>query len=224
MPVQRWRLTFARTPDAPDLTQREQLASWEVAIAAAGLRSDALEAPRLMLALPGQTGLTADAEVADLFLPERRTSADVRDRLESAMPPGTRLVRLHDVWLGEAALPGLVVAADYRVEVGPDEARDALADAVGRFLAAADVPRTKLRGDRAIEGNLRPYVLDLHQMGAGALWMRLRVDPTAGSARPEEVVTALGALAGRRFDVGRRHRERIWLKGDAMTAPNLPYG
>ena len=76
MPVQRWRLTFARTPDAPDQTQREQVAAWEATLEAAGLRVEgAGEQPKLMLALPAQTGLTADSELADLLLPTRRAAA-----------------------------------------------------------------------------------------------------------------------------------------------------
>jgi hypothetical protein len=44
--------------------------------------------------------------------------------------------------------------------------------------------------------------------------MRLRFDPAAGTGRPEEVVQALAALAGRPLTATRRHRERLWLKGD----------
>src|SRR4051794_28135533 len=107
MPVQRWRLTFSRAPIDHELNQREQLAAWDAMVEAAGLRKpDGAEQPKLALALPGLARLIADRELADLLLPERRTASDVRGRIGAYMPSGTALVDLHDVWLGEPALPG----------------------------------------------------------------------------------------------------------------------
>src|SRR5690349_15497071 len=147
MPVQRFRLTFARDPDAPDLNQREQLAAWSALLVATGLTApDDPEPARLVMAAPIPTGLTCDAELADLFLPVRRTSADVRERLTDAMPAGHRLVDLYDVWLGEPALPAALTAADYRVEVsagGQPPDSTGLSDAVARVLAATTVERTR---------------------------------------------------------------------------------
>jgi len=213
MPVQRWRLTVARGPDAPDLSQRDQQAAWSAALLASGLAHGGEPEPaRLAHAAPIPNGLTADAEILDLFLPVRRTAADVRERIGAAMPEGYRLVGLHDVWLGEPALPAVLEAADYRVRVTADgEPPDAVAlrDAVARLLAAVHLDRA---GRRA--GNLRPLVDDVRVGPDGALWMRLRFDPALGTGRPEEVVAALASFSGQPLIAATRHRERLWLRGE----------
>ena len=230
MTPQRWRLILARTVDAPDLGSRDLLAAWAAALEEAGLRDPAAaESVRLVPGAPISTGLTGDAELADLYLPERRTAADVRARMEAHLPAGYRRVDLHDGWPGEAPLPGLVVAGDYRVEVGvaataatepvvaPDRA--ALREAVAAFLAAGRIERTRSRPERVGAANLRPLVADIRVVSDGELWMRLRFDPAQGTGRPDEVVTALGVLAGQAWVAVRRHRERLWLKGDEPSPP-----
>lgn len=215
MPVQRWRLTFARGPDAPDLTQREQAAAWAAALEAAGL-SDACgsEPARLMPAAAIPNGLTSDAELADLLLPIRRTAADVRERLTSAMPAGNRLVELYDVWVGEPALPALVEAADYRVTLdAPDVSDAALSAALERVLAATALERARAKAGAA-SANLRPLIAGVRILSDGSLRMRLRFDPALGTGRPEEVVAALADILGRPLQIASRHRERLWLRGE----------
>lgn len=222
MPAQRWRLTFGRTADAGDGGQREQLAEWGSALEAAGLRDPAAaEQPKLTFAAPMPAGLTADRELADLFLPRRWTVGDLRPRLRAHMPAGHPLRDLHDVWLGEPPLPGLVVAGDYRVDVrpalGPGPTSVDLAGAVATLLAMTTIERTKNRPDRPVSGNLRPLVMDLRCIIGAELWMRLRFDPILGTGRPEEIVEAIGTLAGQPLTAARRHRERLWLKGEEMA-------
>ncbi len=219
MPAQRWRLTYARGADTPDLQQREQQAAWAAAIEAAGLRGDAAKGPKLVPAAPIASGLTADAELADLFLPLRWRSVDVRERLGEAMPAGLKLIGLHDVWLGEPSLPGMVTAGDYRVDLAPDEAGaiasdDVLEVGVRAVLASPSIERVRARADRPAVGDLRPLILDVRVLGDGRLWMRLRIDPTLGIGRPEEVVAAIGTSVGRLLATGARHRERLWLRGE----------
>jgi hypothetical protein len=211
MPIQRFRLTYARGPDAPPLNQRDQQAAWADALQAAGLSGmGGDEAARLTPAAPIPIGLTGDAELADLFLPVRRTAADLRALLVAAMPTGHRLVDLHDVWLGEPALPAVVVGADYRVTVAVDDRpvdQAALAAGVAALLATTTIARP--RG-----GNLRPLIEDVRVRSGGVLAMQLRIDPSAGSGRPEEVVAALATLTGLPLELVARHRERLRLRGD----------
>jgi radical SAM-linked protein len=211
MPVQRFRLTYARGPDAPHLNQRDQQAAWADALATAGLAVAAMPEPaKLVPAAPIPVGVTCDHELADLFLPTRRTAADVRERLERAMPAGHRLVDLHDVWLGAPALPAMVAAVDYVVEVAddggvPDPAL--LSAGVAAVLAASVV-------DRARGGNLRPLIQDLRVDERGTLRMRLTIDANTGTGRPEDVVAAIAARTGHALEITRRHRERLWLRDE----------
>jgi len=233
MAAQRWRLILARSADAPDLGQREQIAAWNDTLVAAGLRtSSPADQTRFVPGLPIPLGLTSDWEPADLLIPDRHTSHDVRARFGSHLPTGYRLVDLHDVWIGEPPLPGLVVAADYILDVGlaPDvsgqpvtsPATPDLASAVERLLAAPTLQRTRSRPDRQDGGNLRPLIMDVRALSGGRLWMRLRIDPALGTGRPEEVVAALRTIGDTPFIVVRRHRQRVWLRGEDQTpAPTL---
>jgi radical SAM-linked protein len=220
MPVQRWRLIYARGPNAPDLPQREQQTVWTDALLAAGLPGEGSAAPKFVPAAPIALGLTADAELADFFLSERRTSVDVRERLLAVMPVGMTLVGLHDVWLGEPALPGLVVAGDYRVTLvraddGPIGA-EALLPAIRELLAATSIARPRGRPDRTSAGDLRPLIHDVQLRDDGRLWLRLRFDPALGTGRPEEVVSALGGILGQPLATIKKHRERLWLRGEEL--------
>src|SRR5262245_23711291 len=118
MVVQRWRLTWARTAEAADRAPRELAEAWHRVVDALSTRmsgGEAAERPRLIHAAPLPIGMTASAELSDLLLAERWTIAGLRPLLGAALPAGHRLIGLHDVWLGEPSLPGVVLAADYRV-------------------------------------------------------------------------------------------------------------
>lgn len=231
MPAQRWRLILARSAEAPDLGQRELGLAWEAALVSGGLRDPiAPDPPRVVSGVPVPMGMTGDREPADLFLPHRLAITDVRARLGTHLPQGYRLVDLHDVWLGEAALPGRVVAADYLVDLGvaPGPAGhpkamvppDVLRIASDVVLAAITVERSRNRpdrSDRSAAGNLRPLILDIRPRTADQVWMRLRFDPAMGTGRPDDVVAALAQRAGIALMVRHLHRERVWLKGEEMA-------
>ncbi|MEO8468762.1 MAG: DUF2344 domain-containing protein [Chloroflexota bacterium] len=193
-PRQRWRLVYARLPSAPQLAQRDQGAAWEAGLRASGLPVVGLEAmpprPRIAFAAPLGVGLPAERELADLLLSERLPVAIVRDALEAHLPDGHQLVELLDVWLGEAALPGQVIAADYRadVRVGAEVARAsamltpgaeaaaaladasaALADAARRLLLEPSLLRTRDKGGLPVAYDLRPLLTDISVIeGAGS--------------------------------------------------------
>ena len=114
------------------------------------------------------------------------------------MPEGYTLLDVHDVWLGEAALPGQVAASVYRAtfEAGTvDGAR--LGRACREILAEPTLPRERPKGQATVRYDLRPFLerLDVDDRGP-ALRMTLRHDPERGIGRPEEVLAALGERLG----------------------------
>ena len=165
--------------------------------------------PKLVFAAPLQLGMLAEHELADLFLAERLTAPDLRDRLAVGMPHGYRVVGLHDVWVGAPAIAPQLVAADYRMTLLNVEGVE-LEEAAGRLMAAERLPRERRREARSISYDLRPLLLDLHLRSADVaalppdaatapatgLWMRLRHSQDLGSGRPEEVVAALAGELG----------------------------
>jgi hypothetical protein len=217
MPAQRWRLTFARAADSPDAPQRDQATVWEPLLDALAVPA---ERARLIPGAPLPVGMSADRELVDLLVPRRWTIGPLRDEIDAATPPDHRLLDLHDVWLGEASLPSLVVAGDYRVTLAPPAgegtvvSRADLDAAIRATLSASNVARTRQKGGRSVVDNLRPLIVDIRTIDAGCLWMRLRFDPALGTGRPEDVVDALAAALGRPLTIGRRHRERLWLRGE----------
>ncbi|MBF8289437.1 MAG: hypothetical protein HW391_405 [Chloroflexi bacterium] len=236
---QRWRVTYRRRSDAPRLPQREQLAAWEVAIAVSGLPLAGLDLanrrPRLVFAAPLAEGVGAERELLDLFLVSRLSVAEVRVRLLGSLPAGHDLVEVHDVWLGEPALSGQVVAADYRLSIetadGAEPDRSALESACERLLAASTLPAARDKGGRSVPYDLRPLiadvtVLDLRLTGAGeppigsepptGLQLRIRTlfDPARGVGRPDEVLAALSGMTGEPLVAPVTVRERLILARD----------
>jgi hypothetical protein len=224
MHVQRWRLTFARASSAADLAPREQAAAWDATLAAAA--GDATGAgpadrPRFVPAAPLSTGMSADRELTDLLLARRLRMPDLRETLVDTLPDGHRLVDLHDVWVGEPSLPSQLVAGDYLV--GLDGPTTGLDGTVAALLRASSVPRRRQKGDSVVTDDQRPLIIDVRVVAPDCLWMRLRFDPVLGTGRPEDVIHALGELAGTDLAPVRRHRERLWLRDElAVHGDELP--
>lgn len=225
---QRWRLTVQRRADAPALPSKELLAAWEAGFAGCGLPIAGLELPaarpRIVFGAPLPAGMAADRELLDVFLTERLAVAEVREALAGALPPGHVLLDIHDVWLGEQALPGQVVAADYRVRVaasdGPPLERASLQAACDELTRAPALPRTRDKGGRAIAYDLRPLFAGasasaVEADGRATLRIRTRFDPERGVGRPEEVVAAIGEALARSLEVLEIVRERVLLVGEA---------
>jgi len=286
VPPQRWRLTLRRDA-ASDVVQRDLQHAWDATLRDAGLLpwppewlapappasppaaslGPRLTQPKVVVAAPLPLRMTADRELVDLYLPQSILLHEARRRLEPALPPGHHLVDLHDVWFGAPALPGMVVAADYRVEVNvipidsassthpPSRApapgnADDIGGAIEAILAAANVPRGRVAEGRGAV-NLRSLIIaiwsvDEHdwanehvaaraQLPPGRqalaepdvttteLWMRLRLDSSVGSGRPDDIVDAIAARTGQPLTIVRQHRERLWLRDDpGCPAPAIP--
>jgi radical SAM-linked protein len=229
-PRQRWRLVVARTADAPDRSQRETAAAWEAAIVAAGLpvasTAGTTSRPRVAFGAPLPAGMAADAELIDIVLVERRTAWQVREALGPLVPPGWRLIELHDVWLAGPALAGQVAAADYRIELGPAGGEggvhpDRIQAACQMLLAARRVPRVRRKGEGTVAYDLRPLVAHVEVADAGPplrVRARTRFHPELGTGRPEEVVAALGELIGTELEAVSTVREGLVLVDD-LEAP-----
>jgi radical SAM-linked protein len=169
--------------------------SWAAILAASGLpvATDASGRGKVVPAAPLPLGIAGEREVVDAYLAERLPIAAVRAAVAAAVPAGWSLVDLHDVWIGAAAAPAAVVAAQYRV-VAAGAARWEVEGAVLALLAASALPRERRREKKVASYDLRPLLLALDVRssdGAGVtLGMRLRHGPEA-VGRPEEVVAAL---------------------------------
>jgi radical SAM-linked protein len=228
-PRQRWRLVVGRAADAPALAQRELNDSWLGAIEAAGIplaRSEGATAkPRLSFGAPLPGSMAAEGELIDLVLTARWPAWRLREALEPLLPEGWRLIRLEDVWLGGPPLAGRVGAADYRIELdraGPID-RPALARACATLLSSRHVPRQRTKGDRVVDYDLRPLVIDVRVTDDDPpmLIARTRFHPELGTGRPEEVVGALETILGGPVGIAGIVRQRLLLV-DELESGDLP--
>ncbi len=161
---QRWRLVFRRDEPAMYLSHLDAIHSWERALRRGSIPMAMSEGfnprPKLVFAAPLQLGMLAEHELADLFLAERLTAPDLRDRLAACLPLGYVATDLFDVWAGEPALAPQLAAADYRL-ILLGAIPEQVAGAVERLLAAVSLPRERQREARTIKYDLRPLVMGL---------------------------------------------------------------
>ena len=188
---------------------------------------------RVQFAAPLPTGMTADAELIDILLPGRLAMPQLRSIVESNLPIGHRLVDSHDIWMASASLPSLVIGAEYRAAVSGVPADD-LRAAIARLFAAVEIARPGRDPGRPA-ANLRPLVETLVARAPNHAWpggdapppdaailqMRLRVDASLGSGRPEQVVEALAAF-GAPLTLHDVHREAFCLKAEPRPVAPQP--
>ena len=201
--MQRWCVAFRRRQDAPTLPQRDALDAWEASIRASGLpyvaASSGGSRPKLSFGIPVGGGLEARRDLVEFTLTQRLPVWRVREALGRALPPGHDLVDLHDVWLGEPALPARVVAAEYEARLLPNTDVAQVQAAVGQLLAAESLPRARERGDRTTSYDLRPFVIAAQLVEndeRSVLRFSLRHDPERGLGRYEEFLAELASRAG----------------------------
>ena len=201
--------------DAPPLQQRELLAAWQDGLAGCGLPFVPPDRPRLSFAAPLPVGMRAERELVDVLLSDRRPIDEVRGAIDGALPEGHELIELHDVWLGEPALPGQTAAADYRIELEGKPEGAVLGDAAISLTASSTLQRPKPKGGG--EYDLRPLLLAVAVAAAGlpvVLTIRTRFDPERGAGRPDEVVAALAQAAGVELQIASIARERVILASE----------
>ncbi len=175
---------------------------------------------RIAFGAPLPVGMAADAELIDVVLTERWPAWRLREALVERLPPGWRLVDVHDVWLAGPPLAGRVAAADYRAALSGDVPLDGLRAAAADLLAATRVPRRRVKGTQDVEYDLRPLLVDV-AVEAGpppAVTTRTRFHAELGTGRPEEVVAALAERLGQPLEVADIVRERLILAEDLDQA------
>lgn len=218
-PRQRWRLVFRRRPAAPPLAHRELVDGWLERLAGCGLPLPQGEGTRprspLTFAAPLPLGMPVERDLADLVLAERLPITTVRPSLTGTLPEAFELRDLHDVWLGAPPIAASLAGADYLVGLAGDVDWSVLAGAARSLLAASELPRHRPRGTTMVAYDLRPLLGDIEVAEQG-LRIRTLFDPARGAGRPEEVVAALGALAGRVLEITTITRERVTLADERV--------
>lgn len=152
--------------------------------------------PRLVFALSLPLGVVGCEEVVELELDEVVPEDEARERLAGQAPPGLTILSLRRVGFKAGAQ---VHSLTYRIALPPERVGET-ARRAAELLAAPECPAERARPTpRRVD--LRPWLRDVritceicsHRDGPqkAHLEMELCLTP-AGTARPEEVLAALG--------------------------------
>ena len=148
--------------------------------------------PKMTFASALPVGCTSEAEVMDVVLTETLAPSDVMRRLAATLPAGIAIASIEQVPLNAPALQAELRWAEYLVTVHTSESRDQVEARVRTFIESTLVMRER----RGKSYDLRPLVLSLQIESVSELSaeivMRLKADASAGTGRPDEVLSALG--------------------------------
>lgn len=193
-PETKIRLVFSKTGDLRFISHHDLMRLMERLVRRVGLdlaRSRGFNPrPKIVFALALGLGLEGRREVVDLVLASPRRPEDVLAALNEKAPAGLLFL---EACATNDPRPPRVVAMRFELPLPPSLRAEAQA-AVERLLNATSAPVEKRKADHSRIFDVRPHVLEADVTDQGVLRFRLKADPS-GSARPEEVLLALGLAA-----------------------------
>jgi radical SAM-linked protein len=148
--------------------------------------------PKIHFGAPLPLGFSSRCELLDMRLNEHVDLGSLAVRLNGALPPGLRVMKIEPVEDSAPALQTLVTSAEYEVRLREESRITDLAERVAVLLRSEALPRER-RGKRY---DLRPLIEDLRWRprppdGTDIIEMRLKAQEGA-TGRPDEVLEALG--------------------------------
>jgi radical SAM-linked protein len=160
--------------------------------------------PRLSLPVPRGVGVASSDERLVVELASPLEPDEVLRRLAPQMPDGLRLMNVHVH--EQANTPVRATHVTYRLPLKETE-YDALRGAVEHFSASGQclVARKDATTGRVRSIDVRGYVTRMRLEADGLIWTQVMTQ--AGTARPSEVLEALGLDSGEYLH--RLHRTRV---------------
>lgn len=147
--------------------------------------------PKLNLSSALPLGQTSECELLDIWLVQDIQTDQLRTRVESAVPPGLRILGITQIQHGEPSLQSSISSATYSVTLDEVVDPDVLESAVGRLLDAEHLDRVR----RGKQYDLRPLIesLTIDSIDQDCVTLEMRLTSKEGaSGRPDEVISALG--------------------------------
>jgi radical SAM-linked protein len=212
-----YRFTFAVRDRARFLSHLETVDTLLSALRRAGyqvaLSRGMKPRPVIALALPRAVGVQSESELADVELTSDPTPAELQQQLARQLPAGLELLAVEPAEGKQAA--SRVRAVHYLIEVADDVDWEA---AIARFLAADEAIVTRTAPNKAAKRvDVRKFCTHL---GRGPHGLEAEIELTeAGTARPEEVATAVAATIGETPTIIRLVRTAIVLREAPVGVP-----
>jgi radical SAM-linked protein len=193
-PAMRLRITFAKTDLMRYTSHLDLHRAWERTIRRAGLPLAYSHGfnprPKLNLASALPLGFTSDCEIIDIWLESILPIESIKSALESAQPPGLKILDAEEIKLDAPKLQKQVKSSEYLVTI-LDTVPD-LADQLKRILGADSLSRTR----RGKDYDLRSLIEDVKHLSTNdenhqQFSLRLKTQSNA-TGRPDEVLAELG--------------------------------
>ena len=155
--------------------------------------------PKISYSGGAPTGAASEAEFLEISLTRICDPADVRERLDAALPTGIDVIEVTD--LAHSA-EGLRLEASHWKVVLPGVPPAEADRAVQAFLAAAhaDVERLTSKGTRQLDARAAVLTMELdrratHDQDAGCAILRMVVRHMTPAVRPDDILVALRRMS-----------------------------
>jgi len=155
--------------------------------------------PKISYAGAAATGVASEAEYLELAFTSPCEPEDVRARLDAALPDGIDVIDVAE--RGEPPLAHLE-ASQWQLTL-PGVPPAAAQAAIGEFLAASrvEVERGTKKGTRRMDARAAVISMELDRRAIaaqpdGCAILRMIVRHTAPAVRPDDIMAALGRVAG----------------------------
>ncbi len=169
------RLTLTKTGRTASLSHLEYMGLIHKAVRRAELpvkySAGFHPAPRISFGDALPLGVASETELIDLELTSPCEPQDALERLNKELPNGVEVVNA-EIWPRKGGAPANSInTATFKVPL-PDDTDDQLTERLANFIKQESVITKRMKKDRAIEIDLRPWVFDLRHEG-NLLWMEM---------------------------------------------------
>ncbi|MGI8628189.1 MAG: TIGR03936 family radical SAM-associated protein [Geodermatophilaceae bacterium] len=196
--VQRLRIRYAKRGRLRFVSHRDFARAFERALRRSGVPM-AFSAgfsphPKISYVGAAPTGAASEAEYLEIGLQTECDPEQVRAVLDAALPDGLDILEVLPA--GPGGLPEQIEASDWRIElpgVAPEELVVALDDFLGRESVL--VERVTKKGLRLLDARAAVVSASASSI-AGCAILAMVVRQVSPAVRPDDVLTALGAVAG----------------------------
>ena len=179
---------------------------------------------------PLSLGVTSEAEYVDIKLAEAMEVGEIKQRLNSSLPDGIRI--LDGVRLGESpkSAMSVVTHAKYKIRVNIENvAPEALKKSMEAFLAQASIKVMKeqpKKGFELKEIDIRPMIvtMKLHESEASVHILDcLLLSGSRGNLKPELLMTAFKEFTAYTIDGIKINREEVYAEKNGKLVDLLKY-
>lgn len=217
-----YQMRFSKTGRARFIAHLDTLSCLVRAVRRTGFKLAFTEGmrpkPILSLAMPLGVGIEGEDEICDFSLQQRAPLSELAKKLSRELPEGLELISLGPS-MDRTKSASRVESVSYRIEFADDNAGDqqnGLVEAINRYNNEESlvITRTRPKGDKDVDLKKFVETVTLQDAVSGiAFTMSVTAE---GTARPEEIVTAIREYSGEQLPVARIVRTGIKLKEEAL--------